>query len=66
MNWINTVGGRKFVVTLFVCLLTAVLQFAGKLSADGDVYGWVVVAVAAGFVTGNVIQKFKAGQAAEQ
>lgn len=57
MTWITTAGGRKFVVTLFVSLLTFVLQYAGKLDTGGSVYGWVIVAVAAGFVTGNVAQK---------
>lgn len=57
MTWITTAGGRKFVVTLFVSLQTFVLQYAGKLDADGSVYGWIIVAVAAGFVTSNVAQK---------
>ncbi len=53
----NTYHSRKFVVCLLTLLVTALLQWLGKLDADGDAYMLIVLGVVGVYVTGNVKQK---------
>lgn len=61
MNF-NTIGGRKFFITLGCGVATTVLQFFGKLDAAGSTYALVIVATVGAYITGNVAQKKVAPQ----
>ncbi len=56
MNF-NSLGGRKFFITLGCGVATTVLQFFGKLDAAGSTYALVIVATVGAYITGNVAQK---------
>ena len=53
----NSIGGRKFFITLGCGVATTVLQFFGKLDATGSTYALVIVATVGAYITGNVAQK---------
>lgn len=53
---LQTMGGRRFLLAVGVCLLTAALQAIGKLDPAGFAFVAVVVPVVTGFITGNVIE----------
>jgi flagellar biosynthesis protein FliQ len=62
---LQTMGGRRFLLAVGVCLLTAILQASGKLDAAGLAFVAVVVPVVTGFITGNVIES-KASMVSKQ
>lgn len=64
MNLIEHLGGRKFVATMVCGMATTLLQAFGKLDADGNTYMLVVIATVGAYITGNVMQKKNAGDAA--
>ena len=51
----NTLGGRKFLLTLLAQVSCNVLVWAGKIS--DDVYSVVVLATVAVYIAGNVSQR---------
>lgn len=52
---LDTLGGRKFLMTLLAQASCNVLVWAGKIS--DDVYSVVVLATVAAYVAGNVTQR---------
>jgi len=52
---INTLGGRRFLVTLISGAGTWLLCLLGKI--DGNVYSFVTVATIGAFIAGNTIQR---------
>ena len=59
MNF-DTYGGRRFLLTLGCGVVTAALQWFGKLDAAGSTYALVTVGIVGAYITGNVAQKIKA------
>ncbi len=51
------IGGRKFILSIIVVILTSFLCWFNKI--DQGVYSVVIVAVIGAYITGNVIQKNK-------
>ena len=57
MNWIDRIGGRKYTMTLGCGLVTALLQWHGKLDPGGYTYGLVIGATVGAYIGGNIWQK---------
>lgn len=55
MTPLQRLGGRKFLVAMFSILSSSSLAWFGKI--DPGVYSVVMVATAAAYITGNVVQK---------
>lgn len=54
MNF-DTIGGRRFLLTVISGAGTWLLTWAGKI--DGGVYSAVTIATVAAYIVGNVAQK---------
>lgn len=52
---LDTLGGRRFLLTMVSGAGTWLLCFLGKIS--GDVYSVVTIATVAAYITGNVAQR---------
>lgn len=50
-------GGRRFLLAVGSSALTTLLQWHGKLGADGTAYSVVILGTVGAYITGNVIQK---------
>jgi hypothetical protein len=57
---LDTIGGRRFLLTLGCGAVTALLQYLGKLDPAGTTYSLVTIATVAAYITGNVAQRIKA------
>lgn len=57
---LDTIGGRRFLMTIGAGIATTALQWFGKLDNAGSTYSVVVIATVAAYITGNVTQKLKA------
>lgn len=55
MTLIESIGGRKFVMTLGCGLATTALTWFGKI--DAATYSLVIVATVGAYINGNVVQK---------
>ena len=58
---LNTLGGRRFLLTAISGAGTWLLTFLGKI--DGNVYSVVTIATVAAYITGNTFQKSAAMRA---
>lgn len=61
---IDTLGGRKFILTVAAQVSCNVLVWAGKIS--DDVYSVVVLATVASYITGNVVARVRPQPGAAQ
>ena len=61
---IDTLGGRKFILTVAAQVSCNVLVWAGKIS--DDVYSVVVLATVASYITGNVVAQIRGDPGAAQ
>lgn len=52
---LNSIGGRKFIITLTGMLMTGFLVYTGHI-AD-TIFSAVMMALIAAYIAGNVIQK---------
>ncbi len=57
MSWIDKIGGRKYTMTMGCGLVTAGLQWGGKLDPAGLAYVAVITATVGAYIAGNVLQK---------
>ena len=58
MNF-NSLGGRRYLLAWGVLVVTALLQYLGKLDIAGTAYGLTVGATVGAYITGNVVQKLR-------
>ena len=56
---LDTIGGRRFILTVGVGVGTTALQWFGKLDIAGMAYTATISATVAAYITGNVYQKVK-------
>ena len=56
---IANVGGRRFIATVGACIVTAALQWFGKLDPSGTTYAMVILGTVGAFITGDTVQKVK-------
>ena len=52
---ISTYGGRKFILSMTVILLSTFLVWFGKI--DAEVFKYLVLVTAGAYIAGNVTQK---------
>lgn len=55
---LKNMGGRKFILSMTVVILTSLLTWFGKL--EPGIFATVIVAVVGAYVAGNVIQNIQA------
>lgn len=58
MNILETLGGRRFVMSMLIGFTTALLTYLGKI--DGSTYSFVILGTVGAYITGNTFQKVKA------
>lgn len=56
---IENIGGRRFLMTVGAGVVTALLQWFGKLDAAGSTYAMVVIGTVGAYITGNTAQKWR-------
>ena len=54
MKTLDSIGGRRFILSCGSLILTFLLQWFGKLDLQGMAYGLVLSATVAAFITGQV------------
>ena len=59
---LESLGGRRFILTMLCGAMTSVLQFFGKLDPAGSTYALVIVGTVGAYIAGNTAQKIKAPQ----
>ena len=55
---LDTIGGRRFLLTLGCGAVTSLLTWFGKI--DGATYSLVTIATVGAYIAGNVTQRIKA------
>lgn len=60
MRWLETAGGRKFILAVMALLSATFLAYVKAI--DGTAYASVMVLCVAAFISGNVVQKKNAPQ----
>lgn len=58
MKFIESLGGRRFIISMLIGAATALLTYLGKI--DGGVYTAVILGTVGVYITGNTYQKVKA------
>ena len=53
---IQTIGGRRFLLTVGSGIAASLLQWYGKLDPAGSTYALVVIGTVGAFISGNVIE----------
>lgn len=61
---IESLGGRRFLMSLGAGLSSTVLVWFGKITPE--VYQWIVLGTVAAYITGNTTQKVLPGQHAKE
>ena len=56
---LNTIGGRRFLLTLITQGVSSYLLWYGKLTADA--YSMVILGSVGAYIAGNTVQKIKGG-----
>ena len=54
---IESIGGRRFIMSMLVGFTTAALTYLGKI--DGTTYSLVILGTIGAYITGNTFQKVK-------
>ncbi len=54
---IDSLGGKRFVLTIVTMITTSMLNFVGKV--DGATYAAVIIAIVAAFIAGDTTQNIK-------
>lgn len=55
MNF-TTIGGRRFFMAMGAGITATVLQWFGKLDANGSTYALIVLGTVGGYITGAVVE----------
>ncbi len=58
---IENLGGRRFMMSMLIGISTTLLTYFAKI--DGPTYSLVILGTVGAYITGNTIQKVKAGNA---
>lgn len=62
---LQSIGGRRFLLSSGAGVVTSFLQFMGKLDPAGSTYAMVIIGTVAAYITGNTLQKSAETKAAE-
>jgi hypothetical protein len=54
---IEVSGGRRFILALGSGIMTTVLQWLGKLDANGSTYAMVIIGTVGSYLAANTLQK---------
>jgi hypothetical protein len=53
---IDSVGGRKFLITTITGFAATLLQYMGKLDPVGSTYALIMIGICGAYVTGDVAE----------
>lgn len=56
---LQTLGGRRFMLSVGVGVVASALQYLGKLDPAGNSYMLIILGTVASYITGNTFQKIK-------
>lgn len=56
---IESVGGRRFIMSMLIGAAATLLQWFGKLDAAGAQYTVIILGTVAAYIAGNTTQKIK-------
>jgi len=63
-KFIESAGGRRFLLALIANIITAILVLAGKI--DNTTYATVIIATVGAYIAGNTVEKLKSSDKNEQ
>ena len=58
-RFMETVGGRRFILTMGAGITTTALQWFGKLDVAGNTYMLVIIGTVGAYIAGNTTQKVR-------